>query len=78
MPGSAQITPEPTENQCDCTAAPSSPVSASRATIEYVCTGLSGLTESATASNTENDAHNSNKPTQIFFIFDSDDRIMDK
>jgi methylated-DNA-protein-cysteine methyltransferase related protein len=35
-PGRAQVTIDPTENQCDCTAAPSSPVSGSRATIEYV------------------------------------------
>jgi alkylated DNA nucleotide flippase Atl1 len=27
---------EPTENQCECTAAPSSPVARSQATIEYV------------------------------------------
>jgi alkylated DNA nucleotide flippase Atl1 len=35
-PGQAHVTIEPTENQCDCTAAPSSPVAGSRATIEYV------------------------------------------
>src|SRR4051794_2207866 len=35
-PGCAQVTIEPTENQCDWTAAPSSPVPGSRATIEYV------------------------------------------
>ena len=29
----------PTENQCDCTATPISPVALSRATIEYVATG---------------------------------------
>ena len=33
-PGRAHVHSEPTENQCDCTAAPSSPVSGSRATIE--------------------------------------------
>ena len=33
-PASAQGTVEPTENQCDCTATPSSPVSGSRATME--------------------------------------------
>ena len=33
-PGRAQMHSEPTENQCDCTAAPSSPVAGSRATIE--------------------------------------------
>ena len=33
-PGRAQVHSEPTENQCDCTAAPSSPDSGSRATIE--------------------------------------------
>ena len=38
-PGRAQVQIEPTENQCDCTAAPSSPVSGSRATIEYVPCG---------------------------------------
>ena len=43
MPGSAQMTIEPTENQCDWTAAPSCPVSGSLATIEYVLTGLSDL-----------------------------------
>src|SRR5919201_54036 len=36
MPGSAQVTTEPTEKKCDSTAAPSSPVSGSRATSEYV------------------------------------------
>src|SRR3954470_20120007 len=35
-PGRAQVHSEPTLNQCDCTAAPSSPVPGSRATIEYV------------------------------------------
>ena len=33
-PASAHGTWEPTENQCDWTATPSSPVAASRATIE--------------------------------------------
>jgi hypothetical protein len=33
-PGRAQVQSEPTLNQCDWTAAPSSPVSGSRATIE--------------------------------------------
>ena len=33
-PARAQVTTEPTENQCDCTATPSSPVAGSRATIE--------------------------------------------
>ncbi len=33
-PGRPQMHSEPTENQCDWTAAPSSPVSGSRATIE--------------------------------------------
>ena len=33
-PGHAQVQSEPTENQCDWTAAPSSPVAGSRATIE--------------------------------------------
>ena len=33
-PASAQGQSEPTENQCDCTATPISPVSGSRATIE--------------------------------------------
>src|SRR5205085_12265270 len=41
-PASAQATFEPTENQCDCTATPSSPVCGSRATIEKVCAGRSG------------------------------------
>ena len=36
-PASAHVTTEPTENQCDCTATPISPVAASRATIEKVC-----------------------------------------
>ena len=36
MPGRAQMQSEPTENQCECTAAPCSPVSGSYATIEYV------------------------------------------
>ena len=40
-PASAQATFEPTENQCDCTATPNSPVSGSRATIEKVCAGRS-------------------------------------
>src|SRR5678815_3701121 len=40
-PASAQVTTEPTENQCDCTATPSSPVAGSRATIEKVCTAVS-------------------------------------
>src|SRR3954447_2000233 len=35
-PGRAHGHRAPTENQCDCTAAPSSPVAGSRATIEYV------------------------------------------
>jgi methylated-DNA-protein-cysteine methyltransferase-like protein len=35
-PGRAHVTIDPTENQWDWTAAPSSPVSGSRATIEYV------------------------------------------
>ena len=35
-PGSAHETIDPTENQCDWAAAPSSPVPGSRATIEYV------------------------------------------
>ena len=35
-PARAQGTIGPTENQCDCTATPSSPVRGSRATIEYV------------------------------------------
>src|SRR5687767_12577382 len=30
---------QPTQNQCDCTAAPNSPVRTSRATMEYVFTG---------------------------------------
>src|SRR5262245_3581920 len=38
-PASAHTTCAPTENQCDCTATPSSPVVESRATMEYVCTG---------------------------------------
>src|SRR4051812_3622378 len=38
-PGSAHVTIEPTENQCDCTATPRSPVTGSRATIENVCAG---------------------------------------
>jgi hypothetical protein len=41
-PASAQATLDPTENQCDCTATPISPVRGSRATMEYVCTGRSG------------------------------------
>ena len=36
MPGRAQMQSEPTENQCECTAAPCSPVAGSKATIEYV------------------------------------------
>ena len=39
IPGRTQVHSEPTENQCDCTAAPSSPVSGSSATIEYVPCG---------------------------------------
>ena len=35
-PGRVHVQSEPTENQWDWTAAPSSPVSGSRATIEYV------------------------------------------
>src|SRR2546430_8580375 len=35
-PGRAQHTTLPTENQCDCTATPSSPEGRSKATIEYV------------------------------------------
>src|SRR4051794_28617880 len=35
-PARALLTTDPTENQCDWTAAPSSPVCGSRATIEYV------------------------------------------
>jgi hypothetical protein len=35
-PGSAQTTELPTENQCDCTATPISPVAESAATIEKV------------------------------------------
>src|SRR6188474_268255 len=42
MPASAQATIGPTENQCDCTATPNSPVAGSRATIENVCTGRAG------------------------------------
>src|SRR5688500_11801900 len=38
-PASAQVTMEPTENQCDWTATPISPVAESRATIEEVATG---------------------------------------
>ena len=38
-PARAHVHREPTENQCDWTAAPSSPVSGSRATIEYVPCG---------------------------------------
>ena len=33
-PGRAQMHSEPTENQCECTAAPCSPVAGSKATIE--------------------------------------------
>jgi hypothetical protein len=33
-PASAHATDEPTENQCDCTATPISPVAGSRATME--------------------------------------------
>jgi hypothetical protein len=33
-PGSAHVTIDPTQNQCDCTATPSWPLSSSRATIE--------------------------------------------
>ena len=33
-PGRAHVQSEPTENQCDCTAAPTSPVAGSSATIE--------------------------------------------
>ena len=33
-PGRAQVQSEPTENQCECTAAPCSPLSGSKATIE--------------------------------------------
>src|SRR5512132_2345812 len=39
-PASAQVTVDPTENQCDCTATPRSPVTVSRATMEKVCTRL--------------------------------------
>src|SRR5713226_10113067 len=42
-PASAQVTSAPTANQCDCTATPISPVAGSRATIENVCTGRSGV-----------------------------------
>src|SRR5512139_1100477 len=38
-PGSAHVTMLPTENQCDCTATPRSPVIGSRATIENVFVG---------------------------------------
>src|SRR5690242_7815632 len=38
-PGSAHVTRLPTENQCDCTATPRSPVTGSRATIENVFVG---------------------------------------
>src|SRR5258705_4581274 len=41
-PASAHATIGPTENQCDCTATPSSPVAGSRATIEKVWTGRNG------------------------------------
>ncbi len=33
-PGRAHVTTDPTENQCDCTATPISPVAGSRATME--------------------------------------------
>src|SRR3990172_1195372 len=39
MPGSAQLTMLPTENQCDCTATPSWPLAESMATIEKACRG---------------------------------------
>src|SRR5713101_4658962 len=42
-PASAQVTSAPTANQCDCTATPISPVVGSRATMENVCTGRSGV-----------------------------------
>src|SRR3990167_6703534 len=42
-PGSAQITLAPTENQCDCTAAPNCPVAGSIATMEKVCAGRSAI-----------------------------------
>src|SRR5580765_1509364 len=42
-PASAHDTPEPTENACDWTATPMSPVAGSRATIEKVWTGRSGV-----------------------------------
>src|SRR5262245_12443034 len=42
MPGRAQDTIDPTENQCDWTATPSSPVAGSRATIEYVPSRMEG------------------------------------
>src|SRR5687767_2733057 len=39
-PGSAHATHGPTLKKCDCTATPRSPVTGSRATIEYVCAGI--------------------------------------
>ena len=41
-PGRAQVQSEPTENQCDWTAAPASPVAGSNATMEYVPCGRTG------------------------------------
>ena len=49
-PASAHETPDPTENACDWTATPSSPVAGSRATIEYVWTGRRGTGALALAS----------------------------
>src|SRR5947207_9101823 len=51
-PGCAQHTTLPTENQCDCTATPSSPEGRSKATIEYVPWRASGALEAPGPSRT--------------------------
>src|SRR5262244_2561602 len=48
-PASAHVTPPPTAKACDWTATPSSPVFASRAMIENVCTGRRGTGASGPA-----------------------------
>src|SRR5438270_13275939 len=70
-PGSAQMTLDPTANQCDCTAAPISPVAGSRATIENVCTGRRCGSSCATAEPTTNaDTHSTLKMRFMGFPFE--------
>src|SRR5512140_1227486 len=49
-PASPHVTTDPTENQCDWTATPISPVFESRATIENVCTTGPAAADVATSS----------------------------